>query len=125
MHFEWWGSLIFLGWTIFVAGAVWWLGRILHGELLVWHLHPRIKRGIERGYKFWVLRLAPSRLSPGLTDQRVALLQDEFGLDNPFGVFFPPESECKVVEMQLVVPKLKDGKYILCPVPFKQPAMAC
>ncbi len=123
MHLEWYGWVIVVAWTVVVAWlALWARGKIPNGDLVVWDRYSKT----EEGCKYFVLSLAASRLSSGLTEWRCALLQDESGLENPFGVFFPPESECPVVIGQLVQPIWRNDKYILCPIPLKAtPVHAC
>lgn len=114
--------LVILGYSAFVAWSSFRFGKIIpNGEPVAWHRHHRVKEG----HKYWVLAIVPSRLSLGLTEERCAILQDEFGLYNPFEVFFPPAKECNAKVGQLVQPIYQDsGKFILYPVPPHVP-LAC
>ncbi len=120
MHLEWYGWLALVAWTVVVGWLALWTGQqIPNGYPVLWKFHPEVKEG----HKYIVRALYFECLSSGISTQRCATLQDEFGVGKPFHVFFPPESECNAVVGQLVQPMWQDkDKYILYPIPQGQPA---
>ena len=123
MHLEWYEWLILVAWSLSLGWSALWVGmQIPNGELVVWHRH----RKVIEGHKYVVRSLYFECLSTGVSGQRCAVLQDEFGVEKPFHVYFPPESECQVVVGQLVQPIWRNSTtYILFSIPINSPVYAC